>query len=47
MSIIWTFNQIENKRTLYHGKYSMENFRKYLRKQAKNIIDLEKKRCYH
>ena len=38
MSIIWAFDNIENKRTLFCG----EDCIKKLRDRAKNIIDFEK-----
>ena len=44
MSTIWAFDHIENKHTLYCGKDCMNKFCEYLRKHAKNIIDLEKKK---
>ena len=47
MATIWAFNHIENKHSLYHGKDCMKKFCTSLREHAKNIIDLEKKKCYH
>ena len=44
MSKIWTFNHIENKYPLYHGKDCVRKFCKSLREHAKNIIDFEKKK---
>ena len=43
MSTIWAFDQIENKYTLYRGKYCMKTFCTCLREHAKNIIDFKKK----
>ena len=46
MSTIWTFYHIENKHSLYCGKYCLKIFCKSLRQHAKNLIDFEnKKRC--
>ena len=44
MSIIWAFDNIENKHTLYCGEDCMEKFCKSLREYDKNIIDFEKKK---
>ena len=44
MSTIWTFDHIENKHSLYLGKYCMKKFCESLREHAKNIIDFEKKK---
>ena len=44
MSTIWAFYHIENKHTLYRGEDCMKKFCESLRKQAKNIIDFEKKK---
>ena len=44
MSTIWTFDNIENKHTLYHGKDCMKEFCSSLREHAKNIIDFENKK---
>ena len=46
MSAIWGFDQIENKHTLYCGKYCMKMFCESLREHSKSIIDFEKKKCY-
>ena len=43
-STIWTFDHIENKNTLYRGKYCMKKFCECLRENAKFIIDFEKKK---
>ena len=42
-STIWTFDNIENKDTLYRGEDCMKKFYESLREHAKNIIDFEKK----
>ena len=44
MSTIWNFDNIENKRTLYHEEDCMKNFSTSLREQVKNIIAFEKKK---
>ena len=44
MSTIWAFDHIENKHTLYPGKYCMKKFWESLWEQRKNIIDFEKKK---
>ena len=44
MSTIWAFYHIENRHTLYHRKDSMRKFCESLKKQAKNLIDFEKKK---
>ena len=44
MSIVWEFDHIENKHTLYHGKDCMEKFCESLRERGKNINDSEKKK---
>ena len=44
MSIIWGFDHIENKHTLYCGKDCMEKFCDSLKENAKNIIDFLKGR---
>ena len=44
MSIFWAFDHIENKHTLFHGKYCVKTFCESLREHAKNRIDLEKKK---
>ena len=43
MPAICPFAHLENKNSLYHGKDCMKKFCKSLRKQAKNIINFEKK----
>ena len=43
LSTIWTFDNIENKHTLYCGEDCMKRFCETLREHAKNIIDFEKK----
>ena len=40
---IWGCDHIENRHTLYRRKDSIKRFCTSLRKQAKNIIDFEKK----
>ena len=47
MSTIWAFDHIENKHTLSRGKDCMKNVCEFLRGNAKNITDFEKKKCYH
>ena len=44
MSTIWEFDLIENKYSLYYRKDCMKKFCESLREQAKNVIDLEKKK---
>ena len=44
MSTVWAFKIIENKNTLYRGKYCMKKFRESLREHTKNIIHFEKKK---
>ena len=44
MSTVWAFKIIENKNTLYRGKYCMKKFCESLREHAKNIIHFEKKK---
>ena len=44
MSTIWTFNNIENKHTLYCWEDCMKKFCESLREYAKNLIDFEKKK---
>ena len=43
MSTIWAFNNIENRHTLYCGEDSMKKFCTFLKEQAKNVINFEKK----
>ena len=42
ISTIWTFDHIENKHTLYHGKDCTKKFWESWREQTENIIDSEK-----
>ena len=44
VSKIWVFDHIEDKHTLYCGKYCMKKFCTSLREHTKNIIDFEKKK---
>ena len=44
VSLIWTFDHIENKTTFDRGKDCMEKFCESLREHAKNIINFEKKK---
>ena len=44
MSIIWGFDHIENKHTLYCIKGYFKKFCTFLREHAKNIIDFEKRK---
>ena len=43
LSIIWTFDHIENKHTLYRGEDRMEKFCTCLRENATNVMNFEKK----
>ena len=43
MSIIWAFDNIENKHTLYHRKDCLKKFCTSLREHATNAINFEKK----
>ena len=43
MSIIWAFNNIENKYTLYLGRDSIKKFCKSLRDHARYVIDFGNK----
>ena len=43
MSMIWSFNNVENKHTLYRGKDCMKKFNSSLREHATDILNLEKK----
>ena len=43
MSTIWDFDNIENKHTLYRGRF-MKNFRTYLREHATSVINYEMKK---
>ena len=42
--IIWGFDHIEIKHTLYRGKECMKKFSHSIREQAKNITDFEKEK---
>ena len=42
MSIIWVFDHIENKSTLYRRKDCIKKFYESLRENTKNLIDFEK-----
>ena len=44
MSIIWAFDNIENKHIVYRGEDCMKKFCTSLREHEKNIIDFEKKK---
>ena len=44
MSAIWSFDNIENKHTLYRGEDCMKKFCESLREPAKIIIDFETKK---
>ena len=44
MPTIWGFDHIEDKHTLYRGKYCMKKFCTSLREHAQNITDFEKKK---
>ena len=43
MSIIWAFDHIENKHTLYRGKDCVRKFCTSLRERTKSINGFEKK----
>ena len=43
MSIIWGFDHLEGRHTLYREKDCMKKLCESLRKHAKSIIDFEKK----
>ena len=43
MSIIWAFDSVENKHSLYRGEDCMKNFCSCLRKNATNVLNFEKK----
>ena len=47
MQTIWGSNHIEDKNIFYRGEDYMKKFCESLRQHAKNIIDNEKKKCYH
>ena len=42
--ILWTFDQIRNKYSLYGGEDCMKKFRSSLREHATNVINFEKKK---
>ena len=42
MSVIWKFDRIENKHTLYRRNNCMRNFCESLREYTKNITNFEK-----
>ena len=42
MSVIWKFDRIENKHTLYRRNNCMRNFYESLREYTKNITNFEK-----
>ena len=44
MSTIWAFDSIENKHTLYRGKYCIKKFCTSLREHATNAMNFEKKK---
>ena len=44
MSTIWGIDHIEDKHTLYCGRYCMKKFCGSLREHAKSKIDFEKKK---
>ena len=44
MSAIWSFDNIENKHTLYRGEDCIKKFCESLREPAKIIIDFETKK---
>ena len=44
MPIIWAFDNIKNKHTLYHGTDCMKKFCTSLREHATNVINFEKKK---
>ena len=46
MSTIWTFDNIENKHSLYWGKDFMKKFCISLREYATNVINFEKKKMW-
>ena len=46
-SIIWVFDNIENKYSLYRGEVCIKLFCSSLREHAANLLSFEKKRkCY-
>ena len=44
MSVIWAFNNIENKHTIYRGEDCMKKFCTSLKEHATNVTNLEKKK---
>ena len=44
MSIIWGFDHMEDKHTLYCGKHCMKKFSESLRENAKSVTDFENKK---
>ena len=46
ISKIWGSNHIEDKHSLYRGKYCMKKFFESLREHPKSIIILKRKKCY-
>ena len=46
ISTIWGSNHIEDKHSLYRGKYCMKKFFESLREHEKSIIILKRKKCY-
>ena len=44
MWIIWIFDHIENRHTLYRRKDCMKKFCEYLREHVKNIINFGKEK---
>ena len=47
MSTIWAFHNTENKHTLNHEEDCMKRFCTCLREHATNVVNFEKKNCYH
>ena len=47
MSTARTFNNTENKYTLYREEDYMKKFCTSLREHATNVINFEKKKCFH
>ena len=46
MSAVWAFDNIENKHSLYRGKYFMKTFSISLEENAANVIHFEKKKDF-
>ena len=44
MSMIWTFNSMENKNNVYRGEDCMKKFCESLREHTVKIINFEKKK---